>query len=340
MYAKGYHWLLTTWKYFKDLYQILLQKTTELWQRTPLSLAQMLALIIPSFIFLYYLIGSIVVHNIDTSASIYKASTEGNKSAVIDMSSHLIQREVKDNLWTPSLPFLFPSYFLDDMPNFQRGLMSAINTTISALSSSDFVQTLPNDHLQKASNFLKYPSNVWLFSPQNNLTPAPSSATQYKKGRKALNSFNDEFSIGHIAFDTSHKNLANILIPLAKDLNSLATTTENYIRENSKYFIDTKADDTFYFAQGKLYAYEMLLRALGLDFKEVLVQTDTYAEWTSLVKDLEASADLNPTFIRNGKLNSSVTPNHLATINYLTLKALVRLKNIIQQLENFSKVQK
>ena len=293
-------------------------------------------MIIPSLVFLYYFLGGTIIHNIDTSASQYKPSTEGNKSAVIDMSAYLIRREVKDHLWTPSLPFLFPSYFLDNMPNFQSGLISAISKTTSALSSSALIQNIPNDHLQQAAQFLKYPSDIWLFSPQNNLMPAPSSATQYKKGRKELNRFNDEFSLNHIAFEISPKNLAKILKSLSKDLTVLANKTDDYIRENSKSLLDTKADDTFYFARGKLYAYEMLLRALGLDFKEILIQTDTYASWTSLIKDLESAADLNPTFVRNGKLNSSIAPNHLATINYMNLRALTRLKAIIQQLEKFS----
>ena len=340
MLTNGRDFLLNAWKYIKGIALILFQKGIELWQRTSLSVGQTLALVIPSFIFLYYFLGAMIIQNIDTSASVYKASTEGNRSAVIDMSAYLIRREVKDNLWTPSLPFLFPSYFLDNMPNFQRGLISAVSKTISALSVSNFVQTSENNHLQQAAQFLKYPSNVWLFSPKNKLMPAPSSATQYKKGRKELNRFNDEFSLGHAAFELSPKNFANILTFLAKDLISLETKTETYIRENSKSLIDTKADDTFYFARGKLYTYEMLFRALGLDFKEVLVQTDTYALWTSLIKDLEAAADLNPTFVRNGKLNSSITPNHLATINYLNLKAYERLKTIIQQLENFSEAQK
>ena len=340
MFAKICNLFWIVWKDLKDTGLLFLQKAKELWKQTSLSLGQTLALFIPTFVFLYYFIGGMLIHNIDTSASVYKPSTDGNKSAVVDMSAYLIRREVKDNLWTPSLPFLFPSYFLDDMPNFQRGLMSAVNKTISALNSSALIQNEPNDHLQQAAQFLKYPSNVWLFSPKNNLMPAPSSATQYKKGRKELNRFNDEFSLKHVAFELSAQNLAKILTPLAKDLSSLEVKTESYIRENAKSFIDTKADDTFYFARGKLYAYEMLFRALGLDFKEVLVQTNTYAEWTSLIKDFESAADLNPTFVRDGKLNSSIAPNHLATINYLNLKAYTRLKNIIQLLENFSKEQK
>ena len=322
----------------KDIFALLWQTTTEQLQQTSLSLWRILFCILPILVCLYYLIGGIVINNIDTSASVYKPSTEGGKSATADISIYLIRREVQDKLWTPNLPFLFPSYFLDNMPNFQKGLMSAISKTVLALSHSNLLQNENStaNSLHLAAKLLKYPGDIWLFSPDNRLKPVPSSTTQYKKARKALKNFNLDFINGNIAYDISAKNLAGILEPLSKDLYTLAEKTENYIQENAKSFIDTKADDTFYFARGKLYAYELLFKALGLDFKQVLVQTETYAHWTSLIKDLEMAADLNPSFVRNGKLNSSVAPNHLATINYFNIKAYTELESIIHQLKKFS----
>ena len=337
-FANGLAILLALWQKAKDIFAPLWQIVKKRIQQNSLSLWQILFCILPLFVFFYYLVGGMPISTIDTSASVYKPSTEGNKSATADISIYLIRREVQDKLWTPNLPFLFPSYFLDNMPNFQQGLMSAISKTILALSHANLSQSTDNaaNSLHLAAKLLQYPGNIWLFSPSNSLKPVPSSTTQYKKARKALKNFNLDFVNGNIAFDISAKNLVRILDPLSKDLYALSTKTESYIQENAKSFVDTKADDTFYFARGKLYAYELLFKALGLDFKQVLVQTETYARWTSIIKDLEMAADLNPSFIRNGKLNSSVTPNHLAIINYLNIKAYAELENVIQQLKDFS----
>ena len=43
--------------------------------------------------------------------------------------------------------------------------------------------------------------------------------------------------------------------------------------------IDTKADDVFYYGQGKAYAYYLLFKALGHDYKNIIVKKDAYGIW-------------------------------------------------------------
>ncbi len=283
-------------------------------------------------LFLYYGIGGISISSIDTSSS-YLPKSKDKSLAVVDMSSHLINREVYHKIWTPNLPFMFPSYFLDNMPNFQLGLMSAISKTISVFPR--LIITYENDtlsqNLSEAANLLQYPGNVWLFSSDNRL--APSSSTQYKKGRKKLNRFNQEIAQGQIIFQATPDNLLLILTAIKADITKQILRTDSHIREYQKSLIDTKADDIFYYDLGKLYGYSQILKALGRDFKDVLVKEDIYQQWTGLLKNLELASDLNPSIVRNGKLNSSFSPNHLATINYFASRSINILDEIINHLK-------
>ena len=42
------------------------------------------------------------------------------------MAADLVTREVDVHTWTPMMPFFMPAGILDNMPNFQRGIMAAL----------------------------------------------------------------------------------------------------------------------------------------------------------------------------------------------------------------------
>ncbi len=301
-------------------------------KQADISFWKMIFGILAILLLLYYGIGGLIINNIDTSSS-YQPKNKDNSLSVIDMSSHLINREVYHKIWTPNLPFMFPSYFLDNMPNFQLGLMSAISKTISVFPK--LIITYDDDasmqNLSEAAELLQYPGNIWLFSSDNRL--APSSSTQYKKGRKKLNQFNQEIAQGRIIFQATPDNLLLILAAIKSDISKQIIKTDTHIREYQKSLIDNKSDDIFYYDLGKLYGYFQILKALGDDFKDILVKEDVYQQWTALLKNLEMASDLNPSIVRNGKLNSSFAPNHLAAINYFASRSINILGDIINRLK-------
>ena len=284
-------------------------------------------------VFLYYPLGGWLIHKIDTTS--YQAQTADGKLGTIDTISYLINREVHYKIWTPNLPFVFPSYFLDNMPAFQKGIMSSVAKTAHSLDGLKL--TIASDsaanNLSEGASLLQYPADIWLFSPKNKLIPAPSSPTQYKKGRKKLNNFNREVSAGKTDIARTPDNLSLILYVIKKDLNKNMLQTEKHIRENSSSFFDFKSDDVFYFSVGKLYAYEQILNALGIDFKPVLIKYDIYSNWVSMTKALENATKLAPMIIRNAQTSSSFAPNHLVAVNYYNAKALNSLNAIINKLK-------
>ena len=312
---------------FGELWQKLRTKITAWWQVALIAVFLV--------VFLYYPLGGWLINNIDTSAKLKREKVVDGRLEALDVASFLINREVYYKIWTPNLPFVFPSYFLDNMPNFQMGVLSAIEKAVTAFGSMPLVSVSDEarDDLGEAVKFLKYPPKVWMFSPENKLKPAPSSSTQYKKGRKKLNNFNAEVAKGKVLVDRSNQNLALVLHVVKKDIERVIEKVNEHVQENSKSVCDFRKDDVFYYAQGKLYAYSQILKALGKDFKNVLVKNDVYQQWTAVLKLLRQAADLNPTIVRNGKPNSSFSPNHLITISYYSAYAVNKLDFIVNKLD-------
>lgn len=316
-------------KFYHNIKEYLKSKITSWWQ--------VVLIILFCIIFLYYPLGGMIIHKIDTSSN-YQPQTSDGRLASIDTISYLINREVHHKLWTPNLPFLFPSYILDNMPSFQLGIMSSVSQMARAFDSLTYEKASDSSRkaLTDGTKLLQYPGNIWLFSPQNKLLPVTSSNTQYKKGRKKYNIFNQEIATKNTILNRSAKNLELILLLVKKDLEKSINKTETHIRENSSSWIDLNADQVFYYEKGKLYAYSLILRDLSHDFKDAMIRYDIYQQWTSMLSYLNKASILEPFIIRNASAESSLAPNHLINLNYLASRSLDNLNNIITKLNTIT----
>ena len=299
---------------------------------------QIIAISIAAIIFLYYPLGGWLVEDIDTNTDIEISPANESQSATAEMMSFLIRREVNDNIWTPNLPFFFPSYFLDNMPSFQLGLMSGVSSLAQSMAAKleKNIATPEDNHLHQAAELLEYPGTIWMFSPQNKLVPVPSAHSQYRKARKQLIKYNQELNDGSLVFYRNPKDLAYFLRRMKLQLVKTTGQLEAQIREESSSWTDNQADNLFYHARGLAYADYMLIKALGFDYKQILVDTNTYSDWTILLKTLESAAQLSPAIIRNGEADSLTAPNHLSNIGFYLYKAQIMLQKIAQQLEKHS----
>ena len=288
------------------------------------------------FLLLYYPLGAFLSHKIDRNTEIEIKNDTSNQSQTIDMISYIINREVNEQLWTPSLPFFFPASILDNMPNFQLGIINGVSKFTTALEKridAKIQDKENNSKLYKATTLLRYPGTIWMFDPHNKIKPVPSASNQYRKARRLLIKYNQSLTAGQNTFYKNPNDLAYILqksiLNLAESTNQLSTS----IRENSQSFIDLKADDVFYYNQGKTYAYLLLFKALGYDYKNEIVKYGQYQNWITMIKALEDASRINPIFVRNGALNSITAPNHLAYLNTYILKAQNTMHKIINKLQ-------
>lgn len=312
-----------------DLYRERLKKRTENFTEVSFDIIVICTAV---FLLLYYPLGALLTDKIDRDTSLEITVGSSKQSQTVETISFLINREVNDKIWTPNLPFFFPASILDNMPNYQLGIINGLSKFTAAFEKrlNTGVPDRENSHLYKAASLLRYSGTIWMFDPHNKIKPVPSAGSQYRKARRQLIKYNQSLNADKNVFNKNPRDLSYILkktdLNLALSNRQLAAA----IRENSSNLTDFKADDVFYYNQGKAYAYYMLLRALGHDYKNVIVDFGQYQKWTSATKALEEACAIRPLIVRNGELNSIIAPNHLSYLNAGILKA----RNIIDAVAN------
>src|SRR5690606_20692880 len=139
-------------------------------RRLLLWLAGVLALAL----LLYYPIGMLIVHEIDDDPAFRvpdAAAVEGGSHAVA-IAAALIHREVDEHRWTANDPFFLPGAALDNMPNYQQGIISAIGRfafeLVDQIGRTRGSSQTDRD-LQEASGQLQYPGNIWVFDLSTSL---------------------------------------------------------------------------------------------------------------------------------------------------------------------------
>ena len=270
---------------------------------------------------LYYPLGGLLNEKIDRGENLNLPAGE-SYSRSLQAITFLINREVNDNIWTPNLPLFFPSYFLDNMPNFQTGLMSSLATSSSLLTTQINCPVEDKDIPQPAgaAKLLAYPGNVWLFAADNKLKIAPSSSSQYRKARKMWRQIDNALAANKCFWPKNDSALAELVSGVAADLGKTAQSLEQQSFEGASDWVDYQADDVFYHAAGKTYGYWQFLSALAQDYKEILVAKNLYAEWTQATNALANANAVQPLWVRNGAPGSDFLPNHLITLAYYLQK--------------------
>ena len=281
---------------------------------------------------LYYPLGMIWVHRIDADPDFSASAgdvTPGQSRAVA-IAAALIDREVNINRWTANDPFFLPAAALDNMPNFQQGVISALARFTIELTDQ-IARTRGSSEadadLEKALGLLKYPGTVWIFDLSTSWAPTASSEAQYRAGLRSLRRYNTRLAEGNAMFERRADNLIVILDRIAADIGSSSASLDRRIRENSGLF-DLHADDLFYAVKGRLYAYYLVLRELAIDFDNVLDDRDLVPAWTRMLESFRASVEIEPWVIINGPPDSAVLPSHLAAQGFYLLRARTQLREI------------
>jgi len=289
------------------------------------------------FLLLYYPLGAFLTHKIERNTNIEITNDTPNQSQTIEMISYIINNEVNNKIWTPNLPFLFPASTLDNMPNYQLGIIDSLSKFTTAFEKriDGKIQNRENNSkLYKAATLLRYPGTIWMFDPQNKIKPVPSASNQYRKARRLLIKYNQSLISGQNTFYKNPLDLAYILQKINLNLSKSTQQLSVAIRENSSNIFDFKADDIFYYNQGKAYTYFLIFKALGHDYKTEIVNTGQYQNWISITKALEEASLIQPWIIRNGRLNSITAPNHLSYLNSYILKAQNTIYKVITKLNS------
>lgn len=284
----------------------------------------------------YYPIGMIVVHKVDDDPDFKAAAAPSGASQSVAVEAALIDREVNGNGWVSNDPFFLPGALLDNMPNFQQGMLQAMRRFTLELQDQigrSRASSSIDPDLQKAVGLLNYSPTVWLWNPSVSLAPAQSSEAQYRAAMRALQSYNDRLGRGQATFEPRADNLMMTLDGIGKDLGDASSDLDRQIDESSGNWLDFHADDVFYRTKGLAYAYGIMLRDLGTDFKAVLQEKGATAIWQRLVGSLMDVAALRPWVVVNGRPDALLQPNHLAAEGFYIQRARTQLYELIDILQ-------
>jgi len=280
---------------------------------------------------LWFPVGALIVENIDDDPQFAPSGLVAGESRAVAMAADLVTREVDVHTWTPMQPAFMPAGLLDNMPNFQRGIMAALGRfateMMDQLGRTRGSSQVDRD-LEQARGFLNEQPNVWLWQPSVSLWPSATSAQKYRAGREKLIAYNKRLASGQAVFERRADNLQALIDRIANDIGSDSAVIDRHIIEQAGNLFDLQCDDIFYFNKGRLYATYLLLRELGQDFANVIKDRDLTSNWNGTVETFRIAAALHPWVVWNGYPDAFVVPNHLAAQGFYLLRARTQLREI------------
>ena len=280
---------------------------------------------------LYYPVGALVIQNIDADPQFAPRNITPGESRAVAIAADLVDREVNVNTWTPMQPFFMPSGLLDNMPNFQRGIMAALgrfSTELMDQLGRTRGSSQTDRDLEQARGFLNEQPNIWVWQPSVSLMPSATSAQKYRAGRERLLAYNKRLASGQAVFERRADNLQAILDRIANDEGSDSAVIDQHLIEKAGDLFDSRCDDIFYFNKGRLYANYLLLRELGIDFEAIIREKGLTNAWNGTMETFRLAAQLQPWVVWNGYLDGFVVPNHLAAQGFYLLRARTQLREL------------
>ncbi len=309
----------TLWRYFAGWLQTVSGST---WRKVAVGL--------PLAFFLYILLGMPIANRIDDDLNVDPVAPPGG-SATVAAVSYLVRREADHNNWTPNDPFVLPGWWIDNTPNFQKGIMGALSRfsfelrdQLGRRRGSSSIDT----NLEKAASNLSIEPERWIIDFSASWLPTRPSDQYYREALGQLDTYNVQLGSDQAVFDRRSDNLLATLDRIALDLGASSASLDTYIVDNSGGFLpDVGADDLFYQVKGQVYAYTVLLKAIRKDFSDVIESREIAALYDDLLRSMNTAAALDPLVVANGAVDGMI-PNHLSMQGFFLLRARTQLREV------------
>ncbi|KRP58295.1 hypothetical protein SAMN04490205_1986 [Pseudomonas trivialis] len=246
-----------------------------------------------------------------------------------------------------------PGLWMDNMPSWEYGVLVQVRDLTRALRK-DFArsqsQSAEDADLAKAEPRFNFDNKSWVL---------PSSESEYQEGINSLNRYEARLSDPNqrgALFYARADNLNNWLGDVATRLGSLsqrlsasvgrvklntALKTEalapGEVPQVDEEVVETpwmQIDNVFYEARGQAWALSHLLRAIEVDFADVLAKKNATVSVRQIIRELEASQEpVWSPMILNGS-GFGVLANHsLVMANYISRAnaAVIDLRQLLNQ---------
>ena len=246
-----------------------------------------------------------------------------------------------------------PGLLLDNIPNWEFGVVTQTRDLARALRN-DFsrsqTQSTEDPDLSIADPHFHYDTNSWML---------PSTESEYLRGVEALKRYRDRLADVRepdAQFYARADNLRDWLLIVEKRLGSLSqrlSASVGQVRINTDLkgepaarqstvkpsVIDVKTpwlelDDVFYEARGSTWALIHFLRAIEIDFKNVLQDKNALVSLRQIIRELEATqkAVWSPVIL-NGTGFGFVANHSLVMASYISRAnaAVIDLRSLLSQ---------
>lgn len=278
-----------------------------------------------AFLVLYYPTGAVLINQVDDNPDFADKYEKTETPKEISTLYALIDREINKHVWTPNLPFFFPSAVLDNMPAFQSGLMTAVHKIVMAVAEEN-----PDAaELKNAANLLGYPGTIWYVSDWK---PAVSANSQYQKALNDLKAYETALSDGEKTFNSSPEALAALLNAQANILKECAEKIKRQVAKYEKRPLDFRGDNVFYRVKGSAYAVYLSLRDAEEDFDSSFDIKDIRKLWSDAKDSLKRALNIRPFVVVNGGPETQFLPNHLLNVGFYISAAEADLRRIVYKI--------
>lgn len=229
-----------------------------------------------------------------------------------------------------------PGLWLDNMPNWEFGVLVQVRDMTRAMRrdmARSQSQSSEDRDLARAEPLFHFDNTSWAF---------PSTESEYSNGLQALEKYTERLRAGNADFYARADNLASWMGDVNTRLGSLsqrlsasveqgAITDGSRPREKTPW---TEIDDVFFEARGSAWALVHLLRAVEVDFAEVIQRKNAQASLQQIIRELEATQQpLWSPMILNGGGFGMLANHSLVMANYLSRAnaALIDLRRLLEQ---------
>ena len=245
-----------------------------------------------------------------------------------------------------------PGVWLDNMPSWEYGVLVQVRDMARALRkdfSRSQSQSTEDPDLAKAEPLFNFDNKSWAL---------PASETEYRSAIKALGRYKVRLADteqSNAQFYTRADNLNNWLGDAATRLGSLSqrlSASVGRVRLNtdldgdsasplvpqvSEEIVETpwlQIDNVFYEARGQAWALSHLLRAIEVDFADVLAKKNATVSVRQIIRELEAAQEpLWSPMVLNGDGYGFLANHSLVMANYISRAnaAIIDLRTLLTQ---------
>ena len=229
-----------------------------------------------------------------------------------------------------------PGVWLDNMPNWEFGVLVQVRDFTRAMRrdmARSQSQSAEDPDLAKAEPLFHFDNKSWIM---------PATESEYRQGLKSLNRYAERLNSGDADFYARADNLGSWLGDVSTRLGSLsqrlsASVGQAPVTDGSRPREQTpwlEIDDVFYESRGSAWALMHLLRAVEVDFADIIAKKNAQASLQQIIRELEATQEplWSPMVLNGGGFG--VLANHsLVMANYLSRAnaALIDLRRLMEQ---------